>query len=549
MAGRIEAITTVDVFNEGVDVPDINVVVLLRPTESRVVFLQQIGRGLRLPERSTKPRLVILDFIGNHRSFLARPAALMSLFGAPRSDQGAIRQLREGVPELPDGCSVHIETEVIDLLERLTKVLGDDRLVAAFLQLRDTLGRRPTLTELVSEGLQVGLVTRAFGSWWELLAHMEELGTDEARVFAAWRDELVALEKIRAPTAAPWSVLRAWVERGGVMRPVDLAVPGATSSGEAPAAELAAMLPGVLTQRGSAAGMRRAIDETDVPVLEAMIDEVAQAFDREARRARRIAELPASIPVKVLPNGKRLRPDGGRSLMLKYVGKPQAPRGPVEVWVEGEPFTFYFMEIAVNVANTRMKGPNLLAGILRGLYGEDAGAPGMNHRAVLREIDGQWTLVPVLAVERPEAPALPYYSDLAVACGLGDTQHADADATAAINIDTEHVIDPRRHFVVRARGDSMDGGERPIRDGDLVLCARLAAPLPESVDGKPCLLVAHDGPDMSEAMIKVPTRIGEDTWVLRSWSPGQADLPIDRWEALRVVARVIGVVEEAHARP
>ena len=49
MAGELEAITTVDVFNEGVDAPDINVVVLLRPTESRVIFLQQIGRGLRLP--------------------------------------------------------------------------------------------------------------------------------------------------------------------------------------------------------------------------------------------------------------------------------------------------------------------------------------------------------------------------------------------------------------------------------------------------------------------------------------------------------------------
>ena len=81
MAGEIEAITTVDALNQGIDVPDINVVVLLRPTESRVVFLQQIGRGLRLPERSHKPHLVILDFIGNHRSFLARPHVLLSLLG------------------------------------------------------------------------------------------------------------------------------------------------------------------------------------------------------------------------------------------------------------------------------------------------------------------------------------------------------------------------------------------------------------------------------------------------------------------------------------
>ena len=129
-----------------------------------------------------------------------------------------------------------------------------------------------------------------------------------------------------------------------------------------------------------------------------------------------------------------------------------------------------------------------------------------------------------------------------VACGLGDTQHADAHAATSIRVDSEHRIDARRHFVVRARGDSMDGGDRPIRDGDRVLCAWLPVPLPDAVDGKPCLLVAHDGPDASEAMIKVPTRTADGTWVLRSWSKGQADIPVARWEALRVVARVIEVV-------
>lgn len=88
----------------------------------------------------------------------------------------------------------------------------------------------------------------------------------------------------------------------------------------------------------------------------------------------------------------------------------------------------------------------------------------------------------------------------------------------------------------------MNGGPRPIRDGELVLCARLPAAPPDLVDGKPCLLVATVGPDMSEAMIKVPTRGADGAWVLRSWSEGQVDLAIDRWEDLRVVARVIEVV-------
>lgn len=91
----------------------------------------------------------------------------------------------------------------------------------------------------------------------------------------------------------------------------------------------------------------------------------------------------------------------------------------------------------------------------------------------------------------------------------------------------------------------MNGGTRPIRDGDLVLCARLPAAPPDLVEGKPCLLVATVGPDASEAMIKVPTLGAAGQWILRSWSEGQADLAVDRWEALRVVARVLEVVMPA----
>ena len=87
----------------------------------------------------------------------------------------------------------------------------------------------------------------------------------------------------------------------------------------------------------------------------------------------------------------------------------------------------------------------------------------------------------------------------------------------------------------------MNGGTRPIRDGDLVLCARLPAAPADLVEGKPCLLVATVGPEMSEAMIKVPVRAGKQ-WLLRSWSKGQADLAVSRWQDLRVVARVLEVV-------
>jgi superfamily II DNA or RNA helicase/diadenosine tetraphosphate (Ap4A) HIT family hydrolase len=78
-AGTLEFVCAVDVFNEGLDVPDVNSVLMLRPTESPVIFLQQLGRGLRLAAGKTS--LVVIDFIGNHRSFLTKPQSLLFLLG------------------------------------------------------------------------------------------------------------------------------------------------------------------------------------------------------------------------------------------------------------------------------------------------------------------------------------------------------------------------------------------------------------------------------------------------------------------------------------
>ena len=76
-AGTLSALCVVDLFNEGVDIPLVDRVVMLRPTESKIVFLQQLGRGLRAAEG--KLRLEVIDFVGNHRVFASRLVHLLSL--------------------------------------------------------------------------------------------------------------------------------------------------------------------------------------------------------------------------------------------------------------------------------------------------------------------------------------------------------------------------------------------------------------------------------------------------------------------------------------
>ncbi len=86
-AGELDYILTVDVFNEGVDIPTVNQVVMLRQTQSAIVFVQQLGRGLRLAE--DKDHLVVIDFIGNYATNFLVPIAL---FGDESLNRESLRE-------------------------------------------------------------------------------------------------------------------------------------------------------------------------------------------------------------------------------------------------------------------------------------------------------------------------------------------------------------------------------------------------------------------------------------------------------------------------
>ncbi|MFB0918895.1 MAG: DUF3427 domain-containing protein [Clostridiaceae bacterium] len=103
--GEIKFIFTVDLFNEGVDIPEVNTVLFLRPTESLTVFLQQLGRGLRLSDG--KDCLTVLDFIGaaNKRyNFADKFKALLS-----NTHKGIEKELKDGFDSVPKGCFIQLE--------------------------------------------------------------------------------------------------------------------------------------------------------------------------------------------------------------------------------------------------------------------------------------------------------------------------------------------------------------------------------------------------------------------------------------------------------
>lgn len=115
-AGRLRCLFSVEVLGEGVDVPNVDTLLLLRPTASVTVFTQQLGRGLRRAEG--KSHLTVLDLIGQHRrefSFAERFGAILR-----RDRQPIEAQVREGFPFLPAGCTVDLdETSQQIVLENL----------------------------------------------------------------------------------------------------------------------------------------------------------------------------------------------------------------------------------------------------------------------------------------------------------------------------------------------------------------------------------------------------------------------------------------------
>jgi superfamily II DNA or RNA helicase len=121
---KINAVFTVDLFNEGVDVPQIDTVVFLRPTESATVFLQQLGRGLRFHE--DKPCLTVLDFVGRQNVNFRFDLRYRALTGdSPRQLE---RDVQDGFPTLPAGCHIDLDREVSKLvLENLRRAIGQNK--------------------------------------------------------------------------------------------------------------------------------------------------------------------------------------------------------------------------------------------------------------------------------------------------------------------------------------------------------------------------------------------------------------------------------------
>jgi hypothetical protein len=111
-SGEIAVLFTVDLFNEGIDLPQVDTLLMVRPTESGTLFLQQLGRGLRRAEG--KAECTVLDFVGLHRREFRFDLRYRALFGGSRHDLQ--RQIDRDFPFLPAGCHFELDPVARDVV-------------------------------------------------------------------------------------------------------------------------------------------------------------------------------------------------------------------------------------------------------------------------------------------------------------------------------------------------------------------------------------------------------------------------------------------------
>ena len=544
--GKLEALCAVDLFNEGLDVPAVDRVVMLRPTESKVIFLQQLGRGLRSADG--KSQLTIIDFVGNHRIFASRLIHLFSM-GGKSCNWADLDAWFKGKPlELPPNCLVDVELVARDVLQKLLPT-GGHAAAEAYRAMRDELLRRPTMTELFHRGYLPSTIRAHHGTWFGFVAGEGDLSAPEQAVAKSFCDWLRMLEATALNKSYKMVVLRVLLDNdafwtGMPIEPLAAACRefllshpslrhdvGPTKEfpnhATAPIEQWAAWwLEWPLSRWMDNQAKRRWFELRDGKFVPAFTCAAEAQADFESltgelvdyrlaqytrtRLAESGPDAPSSFLAKVTHSGRR------PILLLPSIEElPGRPLGAVEVKLpDGAVWIFRFVRIACNVAGPKGTDGNRLGNLMRDWFGPDAGIPGTGYKVIFKHSVEGWSVSPAKAsfatkqstpqvlpapvesscidlVQSPELSErytclVPVYN-LEAAAGLWgpETQPEEAGWTDASR------FKPRQGmFVVKVRGRSM---EPKIPDGSWCLFRKCS---PGSREGK-IVLVQFSG--ISEA--------------------------------------------------
>ncbi len=465
--GEIQVIFSVDLFNEGTDLPSIDTILMLRPTESNIVFLQQLGRGLRL--NTYKTHLVVIDFIGNHNSFLNK----IDVMGEPQSQEKSVTEKAQLTvePKLADGCFVNIDPRITDFWQALMKRMKHSA-EEDYQMLSVRLGHRPTLTEFYREGYDVTKLNKQHKSWFGLVAKQD--ADDEMRAIISDHHDFLlnAVQSMTMSKSFKAILLEAFLALDGFRYP---------------------------------------------PTIKSLSERSWHTLFKYPQLMK--TELPKNIQgLKAVDNA-----------WVNYW-----KRNPVSAFTKGENAWFIVKDghFSANFS-VHKEAINTLKVLVQELV-DFRLAQYVDRNQVRKNIEA----LDALEANDSKIVALPYYPNIKIACGhfkLGRD-----DTCEMMNVELYNV-DPSKHFLARASGNSMNGGKHPIHDGDLLLLETLSSDRAGSITGNTLVIETQDTAGDNQYLLRVVEK-REGVYWLRANNPDYAPIPVD--EGFRTLARLKQIVSE-----
>ena len=413
-SGAVSIVFAVDMFNEGVDVPMIDTVMMLRPTESPIVWLQQFGRGLR---KHGDKRLTVIDYIGNHRTFLTKVRTLLALGNvSDREVRAALERVESNEFELPHGCRVVYELETLNILRALLRTSADqgDALREYYEDFRLRHGQRPTATEAFQDGYLPRSARPTYGSWLGLVEAMGDLTVPQAHALASAKAFLTGLETTRMTRSFKMLVLLAMLNENALPDP-GIQIDKLAKEFRKLVSRSSRLIADVGIDLDDADGLRRYLEVNPIAAWtgpSAMADAVYFGFD--AGNFRFVRSIPSDARegfqelVRELADWRlaeymsrhgvtdrsvgfvmKVSHSGGRPILFLPERKAgfDIPEGWQPVTIDGMQHEANFVKVAVNVVRRPGSDENRLPAILRGWFGPDAGRPGTNHQVVCETAD------------------------------------------------------------------------------------------------------------------------------------------------------------------
>lgn len=427
--GALQIVFSVDMFNEGVDVPNIDTVMMLRPTESKILWLQQLGRGLRIAEN--KKYLAVIDYIGNHRTFLQVPMVLLPGAGTrPGEVSQTLLALENGELDLPKGCLVEYELEALNILKRLARPGPiPQQITRWYRNFRELHGRRPSSSEAWHEGYDPRKLRTGFGSWLGFINSEGDLSEAEIAAFEAHKTFFEALEITPMTRSFKMITLLAMITAENFPGEIGIEDLGLQ------VARIAGRIQLLRNEFGSALdntdAMKRLLEPNPIAAWTAgrgMGDRRYFTYENNLFASVSIADMHAK-PIREMTREicdyrlaqylDRLQSETGFAsnivcevshstlspilILPSRDENPGIPMGWTNVIVGGETYQVEFAKMAMSVMRRRDSEVNRLSEVLRSFFGEDAGASGTSQQVKFQLVNGKYYLYPMIqSAEGPE---------------------------------------------------------------------------------------------------------------------------------------------------